>query len=275
MIFKNSKHVTALLIATLAPFSAAHANTSFDGLYLGVAAGQSITTSRSDFIGNASITQQRAGGTDLFAASNATQNFKKTGGLGAIFAGYGFSCDPVYLGGELFFKRSNASSNISNAASTGSVDANTILSISNNANSTFKKTEFALDARPGLLLSSCNLLYGRIGVARNKHSYNTDVVSFFTAPGGFGPVTLPLSQSKTRNIYALRLGAGMEQMISQCVSIRLDYIHTRYRKIVLSDSRAFTYTDPTTGNLVAASFSDSINVKSSNSAFMLGVSCYW
>lgn len=274
MFPKNFFRTLSLILVILFPFSKSHANTAFDCFYTGAAIGQSHTLSSLYFAGNGLISEIEGAGNFIFMNANTTSNFKKSSLVGALFAGYGFSCDPYYIGGELFVKIANPSYSIPNYFSTGA-NADTRLNLISNLNIKTRKTEFALDIRPGILLSDCSLLYARLGIARNKVTLTGTVHASFFATDLFSQRTVASSQITSKNTNAFRLGAGMEQMLSSCVSLRVDYIYTFYRKLRTGATSSITYREPLTGSLVQASFSDAIKVKTNNYVVMLGLSYYW
>lgn len=271
MISKTTQKISVLLFTTLSPFAVLHANTAFDSFYAGVGLGESLTTAKMNSSTSAFAIESTTPAS-VSGRSALSQNLKKDSWLGAIYGGYGYSCDPYYLGAELFVKFTNRhASNFSTLNdATDSPDADTITNINENPTLTFRTVEFALDARPGILLSACSLLYGRIGIAFNKYSFDpllqttlVDTINFGTPTDGAG-----IGQPTSKKL-GLRLGLGMEQMFCECISLRLDYIYTRYRRINTNFNLSSTV-DTTTKTLT-----DSRNIKPVNHTFMLGLSYYW
>jgi len=124
--------------------------------------------------------------------------------------------------------------------------------------------EFALDARPGIIVACNSLLYARVGVARNKLTFNT-TQNATVATAVVAQTTFPISQTTAKNVTGLRLGAGLEQKIFQCLSLRLDYIYTHYKRMQFGNA----------ASIGIASLSNSTSVKTANHSVLLGLSYYW
>lgn len=263
-----------LFTAALAPLTSVQANTPFDGFYTGAGVGLSLTSSSLYSTGSGTLNILPLGTFDLFSTSSTKESYKKNSGLGALFAGYGYSCDPLYIGGELFLKFNNTSVTNYNIENSGSTIAGLASNLSDITTLKFRKTEFALDIRPGILLSDTNLFYARVGITRNKVSLSLAETTSFRL-GGISPVALSQAQTKSKNIFGVRLGLGTEQMICECVALRMDYIYTRYRRVNFDASTNVTSFDPLAGANVNVSISESLKVNTNNHAFMLGLNYYW
>jgi opacity protein-like surface antigen len=257
----------------MASSSACH----FNGFYTGISAGGSFTTGEE---------QTSVDGT--FTAIAVEIPFSATNDLitnsvkGALFTGYGHVWQFFYLGAEIFADLSRYQMQSSGNAGFFEVDTPSELVVTNfnsSANTTaqLNNIEYGIDLRPGILLTPDTLFYGRIGTAFNELSFDSDASTtiMFFAPF-FDPETLnlalPLSASKNR--AALRLGAGIEQFISQHFSIRADYIYTYYGKINLNGSTSTNMTSTNDGPGVFTLTNDS-SVKVANNSVMLGLSYYF
>lgn len=289
----NNTKWMALLCMTLAPLSV-KANSPFDSFYLGVGVGDSFTSGRLN--SGTMVTQNGAGGGEFF--SNFTnlrhfQHLKRDSWFGALYGGYGFSCDYMYLGGELSIKFSGhntATTSHPVVASDMPVDTTAgavtsgVDTIDDTTTLTFRKVEYTLDARPGVLLSPCTLFYGRIGVAFNRATLNSNINATinetFISGGGallFGATnSFSIAQSASKKV-GIRFGLGIEQSIKECISLRLDYVYTRYRKINLATNTSNTAPIAGTNGPGPAfgTFVDVRQVKPYNHSVMLGLTYYW
>lgn len=262
--------------ALLTPL-AIQASSAFTGFYTGAGIGSSITSAkiRSQLFSSSIDT------TDTFAPfSNASlgDQLKKTALFGAVYTGVGFSCARFYLGSELFFKISNRVISIDNTffSNTGTALVAALpegATFSDSTQLTFKSLEICVDARPGILLSPCSLLYGRVGVAFNRIGVNSTLESTTFSPDVIGPpIIQDLTESGSQK-SGLRFGLGMEQMFSEHFSLRLDYIYTRYKIIRIGSTGLSTIT-----NLAGTfnnTFTDQRRIKPENHSFMLGLTLYW
>lgn len=250
-----------------------HAGSAFDGFYVGIGVGESLTTGRLNTSTQAPILFPASSTTEL-ASSVSSQNLKRDSWFGSIYGGYGFSVCSFYFGGELSLKynnhRSLTNTNVTalNEVVGGAFPSTFVQNFNENNSLSFRKVEYALDARPGIFLSTCNLLYGRIGVAFNKVSLNS-ILNYQQAETGFSSPFPSVIESGSKKV-GLRLGLGMEQMFWQCLSLRLDYIYTQYRRINIGS----TLPSITSGT-GTSSFTDSRNIRPKNHSFMLGLSYYW
>jgi len=155
-----------------------------------------------------------------FTAIDKNQ-FAAKGAFASLFGGVGFQfpmcdshCDRIYLGIE-----GNA-----NIRSLMHKATNREL-INSNYNHTYYKMhyDFGVSLLPGILISDCNLFYGRLGYANGKFKVNTTDTSL---------------QNISRTLNGLRYGLGFRQRLNECLSFRLEYGQVNYKKI-----KMFTY-DP-------------------------------
>jgi len=108
------KNTLVSLLLFTAPLSTVQANTAFDCFYVGASAGQSLTTANINF--NAGAQVSSPGVINVAADTALTQTLKKNSAGGSLFAGYGLSCDPLYLGAEFSLKGTQAKASANNIA---------------------------------------------------------------------------------------------------------------------------------------------------------------
>lgn len=229
-----------LLTISLAISTGAMADTSnsaFNGYYGGISGGIMRTESK---ITNSVLSQ--------FSNSESDFNFlvleqnniytHKTDGTGDIFLGYGhfFGNTNFYWAGEIFFNWAQRKNTLNNQEyfREPETDADSELFTTTNT-LRLQNSEFGLDFRPGYLFDTNTMVYGRIGVAFNK--VKNTISSNFTffdnnPPGPIYDNSASISQSKQK--AALRLGLGLEQMVTKNVAVTADYIYTYYGKVSTS-----------------------------------------
>lgn len=251
----------------------------FDGFYLGAAAGNSLTLSKIRDISTASvgIPILGPGGQFYSASSISTVNLKKNSFAASLFAGYGYSLCSFYLGGEIFVKQTHTGTTQTDIAVFSQIipGSTANLNVLSSVNTKTKNTEYGLDFRPGYLLTDCSLLYARFGAAYNKITLTESLNFIADSPGNFSTVALPSSESKSKEVLAYRVGAGLEQKISCNLSVRFDYIFTRYGKITIDSSGGVAALNALAGGLATTSAASSTTSKMNNHLGMIGLTYYW
>lgn len=282
-IQRRSKILSALILSSMVTFipMSANGNNAFNGFYTGVGIGASTTTAKlNSQVSSFSNDIVAVFNSNAFSNASFSQQLKKESLLGAVYGGYGFTCAPYYLGGELFVKISNRTISVDNGAAFSNQffgnDSTESASIVDSTKFTQRRVEFSLDARPGILLSACSLFYGRVGISFNRSSLNSTVTRSTVGVDEGIFISQTLVESGSKNL-GLRLGLGIEQMFCNCVALRLDYIFTKYRKINLNSS--VTSSLIATGSIRPATiintFSDSRTIRPINQSVMLGLTYYW
>ena len=94
--------------------------------------------------------------------------------------------------------------------------------------------EFGADFRPGFMMDTNTMLYGRIGVAFNRATLKTSNTFVFNNLGDSITYVSPFYKTKNHNAPALRLGIGLERHVSDSISITADYIYTYYGNVKTS-----------------------------------------
>lgn len=205
----------------------------------------------------------------------------------SVYTGYAYVWEDAYLGLEGLLNTSGYRVQTKHAFT--AIAANEIARLSSfNAsikNTTLIKTrlspiEPAVDIRPGLFLTPCTLLYGRIGVAYNKASvqaiHNTSI-SIAASPN-----TLLIEDNaknhftKHKKVSALRLGFGIEQILCDNLSIRADYVNTNYRGVKVVTKPKIKTTTNANGDTTLFRTNVVTQVTSLfKNTVLLGLSYYW
>jgi opacity protein-like surface antigen len=233
---------------------------TFTGIYLGI---QSSIT-KGDFTHYSKITADLPGTNNWLSLENRHIDNKVTP-LINLHLGIGQAFQTLYLGGEIFVNNSRAIHNgethfteytVSTSSPDTYIDSTTKVESSD--------FEYGVDLRPGYLINSDLLLYGRVGVIRTKFSvetlthyarYNTTT----NVDSGYG------EQFYHRNLNGWRIGAGIEKKITQAFSWYLDYTYVSYHNI------NNTQKVPVVGGDATDSITTATKICPSNSIFSIGL----
>lgn len=236
-------------------FSAAYANynISYEGPYVGASVGSALMTASPGLYSQTIYNNITTQGGALNTLINQQNIMKGNVFRGDIFAGYGFAWQQLSLSAEIFlelqhYKETQYTSVNGNTSFFG-LTYNTY----NITTVQIKPWHSGLDFRPGFILNPASLIYARVGFSFNNVKL-TSRTNFYTADPRIGETNLQkFLLSKNRNKVALRLGAGLEEHVTDELSIRADYVFTDYGRLSL---------DGTSGVLELPSFnSKQINLK--------------
>lgn len=285
-VFKTQKHFQKAIyvLATAFISSTAQAaislnssnmdlNCPFSGFYTGISLGESSTLGRAHLNRSANVSAPLLG-ISFDAQRLGKESLKKSSFVGAAFAGFGCTWDPIYLGLEAFAKGANGKTKLRDKTTLTTNLAGTLLNLNivNHTVAKLRTVEFGADFRPGILVAASSLLYGKIGAAFNKISLKSS--NNFNNGRSLNSFEFPFNHSKNKHVAALRLGAGLEQLICNNWALRADYTFTNYRKISLHNSGSFNIFNPL-GIATIGTVSNSTEAKLYNHAVMFGVSYYW
>lgn len=261
------------------------ANECFDGFYTGLGMGGSLTSARERMNASGIMDVFGQGGFSrpiLISSDGASKRFSL---MGTIYLGYGCAWDPIYLGLEGSFRAARGKTTTQNNVQITIPPSDTFpgnYNLFNQTQTKLKPIEFDLDLRPGVLLRPTTLLYGKVGVALNKVSVQTNTV--FSAvpdtlagiPPEFMSNSLTLTQSAKKR-RGFRLGLGLEQEVCENWFIRGEYVFTRYRKIHVENPGSITQIafDPFFGANLINNVTNDTRIKPSTHSMYLGVSYYW
>ena len=182
------------------------------------------------------------------SSSTGHATIVKLGPMGNLFAGYGYLHDIYYagvnLGVNIIGANTLQSSQTSNATNitTNSGASVSVVTASNSVQTQTKITrgwaQPFIDIKLGGLITPQTLAYGIIGTSYNSltikssstYVANGNVSTFFGAPPATptASATSVSGQSTTKYFFGLRLGAGMEVLLSQHVGVAADYVYSFY-----------------------------------------------
>lgn len=152
---------------------------------------------------------------------------KRNAIIGELFTGYGQSWDKLYLGVEAYLKlpRNKVKSTIPTSYTPSGPNPRAPLTLRSitTTSAKFRKGEFGIDVRGGVLMSPSTMLYGRVGTALNR--IYIDTITMFS----YTPTRLVNSRKK--NAPGLRLGGGMEHELASNLTLRVDYVYTTFKNI--------------------------------------------
>jgi opacity protein-like surface antigen len=139
-----------------------------------------------------------------------------------------------YLGLELFGnlsqRHADSSPNANYTLPPGFVDS-VNANLDTDSHVKLDDAEWGLDLRPGFMLTPRTLFYGRVGMAFNHMQLKSSADLNLTAPGVGNNASSSIFVKDSKNVTALRLGAGLEQLITPHIAINADYIYTNYGSI--------------------------------------------
>lgn len=298
MKIKSPTHLaiwsTALLCLSTQTAMANPEMSPFGGFYLGGEIGGALGSARDGSTTNlsasfAEILARPPGRTlDASAQFNLQGAHKKNRLAVGIYAGYGCAWEDMYLGLEASLNRTDyrgrthrasfrAMEHTSSPITIFRLDASASDSIT--LKTRLAPTEPAIDFRPGLFLTPCTMLYGRLGIGYNKIHLQVDTNPsvIIISPTIIGtPIANVDSRSKNKKVSALRLGIGFEQNICECISIRADYVNTNYRGVRVKTPGISSTVTGVNGGTTQLTTSTTAHVHSFyNNAITLGMSYYW
>lgn len=241
------KYLLPAFLASYACISSAQNLTAFDGPYIGIAAGWNKTSvSEGDVNWSAPSPATPA-------TASGGQNSSASGGIVGINYGFNYRMKNLVLGGELSASMLSGTANGYAATTQVGGGATSISS------STQIKSLFAAKPKVGYVLEdNKTMLYGMAGVVVgeiNRSITQGDGVEFLN--------TGTTVSSTKSNQFGYTLGAGIERMISEQLSIKfeLNYVNL--------GNANFTYSGPALNSSTTATMSQ--NVKVTNMATTVGL----
>lgn len=212
-------------------------NGAFNGYYGGVAGG--VLRTESEISASATSTYANLfDDANQLALSQHEITVHDYSGIGDIYLGFGhFVGDSkFYLAGEIFGNWADRENSLRNwAYHSQPNDDEDFESLATKTSLELRNGEYGVDIRPGYLIDTNTMVYGRIGVAFNElTNESTDTFSFtrhsqvLQSQATFDNT---LSRSKEKHVSALRLGIGLEHKITDSLAVTADYIYTYYGKV--------------------------------------------
>jgi opacity protein-like surface antigen len=254
----SNRQLISILLLSSSMSTASFAGDAFSGFYAGVAAGGSFLTGHE--IKHFTLSS------DAVADNNDAQSrhgISKNSFIGVLYAGYGDCfCWNTYLGAEAFIDVANRNddNHVDTAGLPGGINTG---AFSHKSNLKIHPVSYGIDLRPGYRIADCTLLYARLGFAINTIRANTEI----GAPVGAPPrAELVNTNSKRTTRVVFRWGAGLEQSITECLALRVDYVYTTLGKISLED---------TTARTAVGSISGNSQMNLANHAVTIGLSWYF
>lgn len=297
---KDSKPwiLTAFLVGTSTATIALPAVSPFCGFYFGGSAGGAFLSAREGRTGYVNVdyngiiptppappTLAVPNSFNASASHSVQHAYKKNSIDIAIYTGYGYAWEDAFLGVEAFLHNTHYEAKGKHVFSTSSDTAftqaalNANLSNVTSISTSLSRIEPGIDVRPGIFLTPCTLLYGRLGVGYNKLTLHADThpsVLFSYTPAAAIIRDEREEITRSKKMGALRLGIGLEQNICENIYIRADYINTHYRGTKLRTPAERYTTTTSTGDTLAYTSSTTSRVTSFfNNTVTLGMSYYW
>ncbi len=158
--------------------------------------------------------------------------------VGSIAVGYQFVNDLFYLGLEVAGTFGDDLEFEASDSNTYFFDENDDLTInsSNHAKASLRGSELDLDFKPGILLDENFLIYVRVGAAFNELEIQSSSAWSLHDELGFDHPSASDHSSESNNVTGLRLGAGLEYLITEEIGVSIDYVYTDYGDIKTSTS---------------------------------------
>lgn len=187
----------AALVASLASASAFAEN--FKGAYVGVNVGANAFQS--------GYTQTSAGGNGGAEKPNSGATLFNYG----LFAGYGHTFGQFYVGGELLFSLNSGEASYNSTNSNNSTFANAKIK---------ENFSFGPSIRLGALIAPKTLAFVKFGGIGTQLKVDTRP---FSLTGASTPAT-----SYKKTVWGYSFGAGLETLVTTCISVRADYTFNGY-----------------------------------------------
>lgn len=147
--------------------------------------------------------------------------------IGNAFLGYGQTFQRLYLGGEISGNLSDLHSTTRNSNIIDEFND----TLTNKTKVRLNNGEADIDLRPGILFAENAMVSGRVGAAFNRIKFKSES----NGKEDIIPLT-ELNYSKSNSVVGLRLGAGLQYMFNNNISIRGDYIYTYFGRLSGDDS---------------------------------------
>ncbi|MCH9626964.1 MAG: hypothetical protein S4CHLAM2_05960 [Chlamydiales bacterium] len=200
----------------------------YQGYYLGGALGGSILTS--SLSGRATGRNPQLGG--LIQPVDPVSQLDNTQFQGALYLGYGAVWKRLYLGEELFAAAASHTSMNNEGIALLSIPAASVnFSTSYDLSVKTSTWQYGFDLKPGALLTPFTLLYGRVGISATEIKVQSNALS--ARSGGGVSWAVPVSSTAHQWKAAFRLGLGVEQLLTERLHLRADYVLTNYKRLSL------------------------------------------
>jgi opacity protein-like surface antigen len=241
----------------------------FDGFYVGVAGGLAFCDAETSLSSSAVFDTPQ----NLTALNGRVHKARvcQSQPVGEIYAGWGHQMDCFYLGARLGLNFSSCELKLSQTV--GQRDANDTLysaELKDRAKSHLRPWEFTFDLKPGYVFCDQTMVFALIGGAVNEETlrgrstfiYRETTTNFYFKD--------ELHGKKRKDSLAFRIGAGIEHLITPCLSVQLSYVYTGYSRARDSKRREFIEDQPQ-----VSSHDAHFAAKARRQLLLLGVSYYF
>jgi len=272
---KNKILIGALLVGTASVATVARASetcaSAGTGFYAGLSLGMANTNTKytRDSEGNLASTDA--------ATKRDSLNFGKAGGLFGIVTGYNVDCGGGLVAGvELSAgmdttKNENKVNDVLPEIFNSNRAVNNFVTDTRGSFTTTKlkrSSYYGLSGRLGYKMSSSTLVYGKLGIEFGKWTAEvipSQDIEENDAPASMGPTPLSDDQLKKmketkkrgKNSASLVLGAGVENYLSQNVSVRGEYSYAFSPKIDIEQDTSLLHNKVYNGNKLTHKFKTS------------------
>ncbi|MCC5832756.1 MAG: outer membrane beta-barrel protein [Chlamydiales bacterium] len=186
---------------------------------------------------------------------------------GTLFAGYGVSRRSLYVGFEGFIRCFQPKFSIHKQHLHDELP----LQFFDRENTSYIEIDpwhYGIDGRIGYFIKPSLLFYGRFGFELTRIDLaNKSILDGLSLTDTF---SITLSPSKCKRSAYLRVGVGLEQDLSDRLSLRADYLYTDYRNISVDDQTTGISLE---GNFLTLADHTDLNLK--NHALSLGLSYHF
>jgi opacity protein-like surface antigen len=232
------KTLAALVIGLSGPACALASayNPAFNGFYGGIMGG--VLQTNATISSNVTSAYQNfyltAPDFSTLATYQKHVNLFNHNGIGTLDVGFGhfFGDSKYYWGVEIFGNWANRKVKLHNFAyhDQPNDDQDNEAIVTSTA-AKLQNAEYGADFKPGYQIDTNTLLYARLGVAFNRITNDTTndfiFVNTRTTPNLRFPSSLN-TYNKQETTSALRLGLGVEHLITNKVAVTADYVYTYY-----------------------------------------------
>ncbi len=258
--------------------------TSFSGFYAGGSIGEGFTIGKGITNSLAVFNYPISGLPPFNFMSNQDRNFsiKSNKSECVFFVGLGGNYHQLYIAAELFINSNSSKTQIfesTNNPMLFSIETFTV-NTSSVTDIRAKPFGFGFDLRPGVLLTDTTLLFARLGAIRKRIKISSQVKAVnynndSSFPDFNDKLPISLSVNRQRDVFTFRTGGGIEQFLSDCLSIRMDYIYSNYGRIKAANSTAIPIFSKFIDASGVASLNSATRVKLHNHSILLGLSYHW
>jgi opacity protein-like surface antigen len=253
-----------MALCYLSLFAPAVWATPFDGFYAGADIGASQASFKKNQLVNLDVSILGTPIIDIPIGNK--KNLSDTSILGNLDIGFSKVFKLLYLGVEANVDFQNIQ--VENAPALQEQVSNFTLPFETEVK---LKNEFALTFNPGIVLNKTTLFYGKVGPAWGRFSVD-GTANYSQTFGSPGPQATASTQFSDNNFYkcGLRLGVGIEQYVSEHMTLKLEFVSTDYGTIHSGTPTTGAVSVSEPGVDVTGLLSNSDQIKARNSSVLFG-----